>query len=86
MRDAVSESAAAHDRPSRGSGFSGWIDPPGQAWRYFIQATDELVMVVEGEIESRFADGIFSPVAAEEALTLAGATHTVRNSGTTESC
>jgi uncharacterized cupin superfamily protein len=83
MRDAVSESAVAHDWRTRGFSFGVWIDPPGQVWRDFVHATDELVMLVEGELELSFADRTFHPAAGEEILIPAGAAHTVRNSGTT---
>jgi len=33
-----------------GRGFScdPWVDPPGQCWKDFVHATDELVIVLEG--------------------------------------
>ena len=39
------------DWNSRGYSFGVFRDPPGQVWADFVHRTDELVMLVEGEIE-----------------------------------
>ena len=36
---------------SRGYSFGVFRDPPGQVWADFVHRTDELLMLVEGEIE-----------------------------------
>ena len=36
---------------SRGYSFGVFRDPPGQVWADFVQRTDELVVLAEGEIE-----------------------------------
>ena len=36
---------------ARGFSCDIWSDPPGQIWANFIHATDELVMLLEGEFE-----------------------------------
>ncbi len=69
----------------RARGFSCdlWVDPPGQVWRDFVHATDELVMPVEGRIELEFGGQVHRPGPGEEILIPAGAVHTVRNVGGT---
>jgi mannose-6-phosphate isomerase-like protein (cupin superfamily) len=71
----------------RGRGFSCglWVDPPGRVWADFVHDTDELVMVVEGKVQFEIAGTIHRPQAGEELLIPAGARHTVRNLGKTES-
>jgi uncharacterized cupin superfamily protein len=60
-----------------------WVDPPGQVWADFVHNTDELVMLIEGEIEIIFAGKLLRPHIGEEILIPAGASHTVRNIGAT---
>ena len=36
---------------SRGYSFSAFHEPPSQVWADFVHRTDELVVLVEGEIE-----------------------------------
>ena len=33
-----------------GFSFDIWSDPPGRAWRGFVHSTDELVVLLEGEL------------------------------------
>ena len=80
------------DRPAvergwRERGFSCglWIDPPGQIWSDFVHETDELVMVVDGEVEFEFGGQTYRPSPGEELLIPARARHTVRNLGSGES-
>ncbi len=65
----------------RGFGCDLWVDPPGQCWEDFTHATDELVMVVEGEVEFEIAGEMHRPARGEELLIPAGAVHSVRNIG-----
>lgn len=60
-----------------------WTDPPGQRWEDFRHATDELVIVLEGEMEFEVAGRIEHPKAGEELLIPAGAVHSARNIGKT---
>ena len=69
------------DWARRGYSFEYWIDPPGQTWRDFEHAVDELVVLIEGEIEIGFAGRVLRPQVGEEILIPAGARHTVRNTG-----
>ncbi len=62
-----------------------WVDPPGQVWADFVHDTDELVMVVEGEVEFEIEDELHRPEAGEELFIRAGTSHTVRNIGRTTS-
>lgn len=60
-----------------------WIDPPGQRWENFTHATDELVIVLEGEMEFEVEGEIHHPQPGEELLIPAGALHSARNIGNT---
>ena len=58
-----------------------WVDPPGQVWKDFVHAVDELVMPIEGEMELTFNGKTYHPQIGEEFLIPAGTSHTVRNVG-----
>lgn len=60
-----------------------WTDPPGKNWADYVHDTDELVMLLEGEIELSFLGKTFRPHRGEEILIPAGETHTVKNIGNT---
>ena len=60
-----------------------WTDPPGKLWAEYVHDTDELVMLLEGEIELSFLGKTFRPQLGEEILIPAGETHTVKNIGNT---
>jgi quercetin dioxygenase-like cupin family protein len=59
-----------------------WIDPPGQRWEDFTHDTDEVVMLLEGEMEFEVAGKVHHPAVGEELLIPAGALHSARNIGT----
>ncbi len=69
------------DWEARGFSFELWSDPPGQAWSGFVHETDELVMLLEGEVEFSFAGEAIRPGIGEELLIPAGVRHTVVNVG-----
>jgi uncharacterized cupin superfamily protein len=71
------------DWKERGFSCGIWTDPPGQVWRDFVHGTDELVMLIEGEIEIAFLGNVLRPRIGEEILIPAGASHTVKNIGNT---
>lgn len=73
--------AIARDWQARGFGCDLWTDPPGQVWADFVHATDELVMLIEGDIELRFAGQVLRPAVGEEVLVPANTPHTVINVG-----
>jgi uncharacterized cupin superfamily protein len=53
-------------------------------WADFVHPTDELVMLIEGELELRFGGRTLHPQPGEEILIPAGAPHTLRNLGATK--
>ena len=59
------------------------MDPPGQRWEDFVHATDELVVVVEGEMEFEIEGESFRPPVGEELFIPAGSRHSARNVGAT---
>jgi len=85
MTTPVDRNAVAADWRARGFSCGLWVDPPGQVWADFVRDTDEVVMVVEGEVEFEIAGVTYRLRADEDLLISAGARHTVRNLGTTES-
>jgi cupin 2 domain-containing protein len=58
-----------------------WIDPPGQTWNDFLHDSDELLMLVEGEMELVIGDKVFYPKIYEEFLIPANTRHSVKNIG-----
>ena len=62
-----------------------WVDPPGQRWEDFTHASDELVMVLEGQVEFEISGQVFHPAPGEELFIPAGALHSVRNVGSSAS-
>ena len=71
------------DWNSRGYSFGIFKDPPGQVWADFAHKTDELVVLVEGEIEMEIEGKSQQPPIGEEVFIPAKAKHTVRNVGKT---
>ena len=69
---------------ARGYSCDIWSDPPGQIWANFVHATDELVMLLEGEFELEYASRCIRPQVGEEILIAAGVSHTVRNIGSSQ--
>jgi quercetin dioxygenase-like cupin family protein len=78
-----SPAAIRQDWAARGYTFEVWTDPPGQVWADFVHDTDELVVLLEGEIELTFGGQRRRPRIGEEILIPARAPHTVRNIGPT---
>ena len=68
----------------RGFSCDVWTDPPGQIWANFTHPTDELVMLIEGELELQFMGQTIIASVGEEVLIPAGENHTVRNIGTSQ--
>jgi mannose-6-phosphate isomerase-like protein (cupin superfamily) len=58
-----------------------WIDSPGQWWENFTHSTDELVMVVDGDVEFEIGGKTYHPQPKEELLIPSGVIHSVRNLG-----
>lgn len=68
---------------TRGFSCGIWTDPPGKIWADYVHDTDELVMLLEGEIELSYRGKTFRPHTGEEILIPAGENHTVKNIGNT---
>lgn len=68
---------------ARGFSCDVWSDGPGQVWADFVHPTDELLMLIEGEIEVEIRGTTFRPLPGEEILVPAHAVHTLRNVGGT---
>ena len=66
---------------SRGFSCDIWIDPPGKVWANFVHGTDEILMLIDGEIELEMDGEILHPEIGDEILIHAGMNHTVRNIG-----
>lgn len=75
--------AISHDWRRRGFGCDTWTDPSGQVWPDFIHETDELVLLLEGDIELQFNGQTLQPAIGVEVLIPAGVSHTVINIGNT---
>ena len=73
----------AADWEARGFSCDLWTDPPGQRWEDFTHATDEVVIVLEGEMEFEVEGKVCHPQPGEELLIPAGAVHSARNMGST---
>lgn len=73
----------AADWAARGFSCSLWTDPPGQRWEDFTHDTDEVVIVLEGQMEFEVEGNVHRPRPGEEVLIPAGAVHSARNIGNT---
>lgn len=80
----VDQNSVSSNWHERGFSCGMWADAPGQVWADFVHETDEIVMVVEGDIEFEIDGTRYRPRAGEELLITAGSSHTVRNLGKTE--
>ena len=78
---AVDQEAVARRWRARGFSCGLWVDPPGQVWEDYVHESDELVLLVEGEVEFEVDGEVRRPPVGEELLIPAGARHTVRNVG-----
>ena len=85
MSSPVDRAAVAARWREQGFSCGLWTDPPGQVWAAFVHAVDELVLVLDGEVEFEVDGVVHRPEPGVELLIPAGANHTVRNIGTTES-
>lgn len=74
-------STVKNDWQNRGFSCGIWIDSPGQVWADYVHDTDELVMLLEGDIELSFQGKTFRPQVGEEVLIPAKEPHTVKNVG-----
>ncbi|RMH36988.1 MAG: cupin domain-containing protein [Nitrospirae bacterium] len=79
----IDRDAIAREWASRGFSCDEWVDPPGQRWEDFVHSTDEVVLVVEGNMEFEIDGKVLRPKIGEELFIPAGARHSARNVGTT---
>lgn len=73
------------DWKSRGFSFGVWVDPPWQVWEDYTHLTDELFMVVEGDVELEMKGRKLRLKSGEEILIPKNVLHSVRNLGKTQS-
>src|SRR5208337_3709643 len=66
----IDREQVAADWAKRGFSCDLWIDPPGRRWEDFTHATNELVVVLEGEMEFEIAGQVCHPAIGEELLIL----------------
>lgn len=81
----VNKGKIQKDWNSRGYSFGVFTDPPGQVWQDFVHNSDELFMVVKGEVEIILDDKSLMPTIGEEIFIPKGCIHTVKNIGDTVS-
>ncbi len=58
-----------------------WIDHAGREWSYEAKNTDELFMLMSGELELEMEGRSLRPSVGEEIRILTGNPHTIRNIG-----
>jgi mannose-6-phosphate isomerase-like protein (cupin superfamily) len=85
MSDSRSIDLDAVKREWSARGFSCDIrtDQPGRIWAGFIHETDELLMLIEGDVEFEVEGRATRPMPGQEFFIPAGDRHTVRNVGAT---
>jgi mannose-6-phosphate isomerase-like protein (cupin superfamily) len=77
----VDRDRVARDWIFRGFSCDLWTDPPGARWEDFVHDTDELLMVVDGDIEIEIEGRKARPAPGVEIFIPARAHHSVRNLG-----
>jgi cupin 2 domain-containing protein len=75
----------AENWKARGFSFGVYTDPPGQEWKDFVHDSDELLMVVQGEMELEMQGRTTRCPIGEEILIPTKVVHTLRNVGKTGS-
>ncbi|MBI4432805.1 MAG: cupin domain-containing protein [Candidatus Omnitrophica bacterium] len=71
--------AIQKDWKARGFSFAVWTDPPGQVWENYVHDTDELFLVLEGNVELEMQGKKSCPPRGKEVLIPAKTVHSVRN-------
>jgi quercetin dioxygenase-like cupin family protein len=77
----IDQKQITRDWGSRGFSCAMWVDPPGRRWEDFVHETDELVLLVEGELELEIDGAVHHPLVGDELFIPAGTRHSVRNIG-----
>lgn len=60
-----------------------WVDPPETIWEDFVHDTDELVLLLDGQVTIEIAGRTLRLEQGKEVMLPAGVRHTVRNVGGT---
>jgi quercetin dioxygenase-like cupin family protein len=74
----VDQETVAADWAAEGFSFGVFRDPPGQCWEDFTHATDEYVVVAEGELELKIDGASHRAREGDRARIPARAIHSVR--------
>ena len=69
----------------RGFSFSVWVDPPGQCWDDFSHDSDELFILVKGEVKMILDGKTFMAEIGKEVFIPKGTIHSVHNVGNSHS-
>ena len=77
----IERAAIEKDWHARGFSCGMWIDHAGHAWNDTIHETDELFLVLAGDLEIEIAGRCIRPRIGEEILIPAQVPHRVRNVG-----
>lgn len=77
----IDRSEIATDWHARGFSCGLWIDHAGREWTYHAHNTDELFMMISGELELELEGQSIRPSVGEEIRIPAGMPHTIRNVG-----
>ncbi len=77
----IERAEVAKDWQARGFSCGLWIDHAGREWKDSTSDTEELFMVMSGELELDMEGQQIRPEVGEEILIPAGVPHTIRNVG-----
>jgi len=77
----IDRSNVAKDWHARGYSCGLWIDHAGREWSCHSRQTDELFMMMSGELELEMEGRSIQPSVGEEIRIPAGVPHTIRNVG-----
>jgi uncharacterized cupin superfamily protein len=77
----IDRSNVAKDWHARGFSCGLWIDHAGREWSCHSRQTDELFMMMSGELELEMEGRSIQPSVGEEIRISAGVPHTIRNVG-----
>ena len=74
-------SGISADWSERGFTCEHWTDPPGRCWENFTHETDELIVVLQGQMEFEIEGVVYHPAPGEELRIPAHQRHSARNIG-----
>lgn len=82
----INRSDVSKDWHARGFSCGLWIDHAGREWSGHPQQTEELFMMLSGDLELKMEGKSIQPSVGEEIYLPAGVTHTIRNIGGRTAC